>query len=178
MKMTEISREYAEALFAVACEENAKDKYNEDLKKILNVFNENPDYMEFLVCPGIPLSERINAIDEAFSGNFPQYIVMFMQLLCEKGRIKLFSQCVAEFIKLVDASKNITVAKITSAVELTQDEKENIRRKLEKSLKKGVITECIVDPTIMGGIIIETEGRVIDGSLRKSLHEVKEVIGR
>ena len=176
--MTEICREYAEALFAIACEENEKEKYTKDLKSILEALNENPEYMEFLVCPGIPLSERLNAIDEAFSGSFPQYIVMFMQLLCEKGRIKLFGQCVGEFIKLVDASDNIAVVKITSAVELTQAEVDNIRRKLEKSLKKGIITECIVDASIMGGIIIETEGRIIDGSLRKSLHEVKEVIGR
>ncbi|MDD6060546.1 MAG: ATP synthase F1 subunit delta [Ruminococcus sp.] len=176
--MTEICREYAEALFAIACEENEKEKYTEDLKTILEAFNENPEYMEFLLCPGIPLSERLNAVEEAFSGRFPQYIVMFMQLLCEKGRIRLFGQCVGEFIKLVDASENIAVVRVTSAVELTQEEVENIRKKLEKFLKKGVITECIIDASIMGGIIIETDGRIIDGSLRKSLREVKEVIGR
>lgn len=176
--MTEISREYAEALFEIACEENAVDEYAEHLRNILEVFNENPEYMEFLICPGVPLSERLAAVEETFSKAFPQYIVMFLQLLCEKGRIKLFSQCAGEFFKLLDASHNVAIAKITSAVALTQEEKDSIRKKLEKSLKKGVVTECVVDPAIMGGIIIETEGRIIDGSLRKSLHEVKEVIGR
>ena len=51
--MTEISREYAEALFEIACEENARDEYAEHLRNILEVFNENPEYMEFLICPGI-----------------------------------------------------------------------------------------------------------------------------
>ena len=70
--MTEISREYAEALFEIACEENARDEYAEHLRNILEVFNENPEYMEFLICPGVPLSERLAAVEEAFSKAFPQ----------------------------------------------------------------------------------------------------------
>lgn len=176
--MTEISREYAEALYAIACEENSKKEYIAALEQISAVFGDNPEYTEFLVCPGIPLSERQKALEEAFTGRVPQYIVMFLLLLCEKGRIQLFNQCLAEYRKLVDASENVAVARITSAVELTQAEKDGIRTKLEKVMKKSIITECFVDPAVMGGVIIETEGRIIDGSLRRSLQEVKEVIGR
>lgn len=176
--MTEISREYAEALYAIACEEDSKKDYISALELISTVFGENPEYTEFLVCPGIPLSERLKAVEDAFTDRVPQYIVMFLLLLCEKGRIQLFNQCFAEYRKLVDASENVAIARITSAVELTQAEKDGIKAKLEKVMKKTIITECIVDPAVMGGIIIETEGRVIDGSLRRSLHEVKEVIGR
>lgn len=178
MMMTEISREYAEALYAIACEENAPKEYLEALELVSAVFRENPEYMEFLLCPGIHLSERVKALEEAFSNAVPQYVTMFMQLLCEKGRIKLFDSCCAEYRKLVDASENVSVARVTSAVKLTEAETEGIRRKLEKTMKKTIILECVVDPAIMGGIVIETESRIIDGSLRRSLHDVKEVIGR
>ncbi len=176
--MTEISREYAEALFAIACEENSKKEYLSALEMISAVFRENPEYTEFLLCPGIPLSERLKAAEDAFTDRVPQYVVMFLLLLCEKGRIQLFSQCLSEYRKLVDVSENVAVARITSAVELTQAEIDGIKNKLEKTMKKSIITECIVDPSVMGGVIIETEGRIIDGSLRRSLLEVKEVIGR
>lgn len=176
--MTEMSKEYAEALFALACEENAKKDYSSALENVMDAFREAPEYMDFLVCPGIPLSERISAVEEAFSGSVPEYIIHFLQLLCEKGRIQLLSECVKEYNKLVDASENICVAKVTSAVELTEDEKKRIQQKLEKMSGQSVIMECITDPAIMGGVIIETEGRVIDGSLRRHLHEVKDVIGR
>lgn len=178
MTMTEIIREYAEALYEIACEENSRKEYAKTLEMLSAAFGENPEYIEFLICPGIPLSERLKAVEDAFAGRVPEYIVMFIQLLCEKGRIQLFSQCVADYVKLVDASENIAVAKITSAVKLTQSEMDGIRLKLEKLIKKRIVMECITDPSIMGGVIIETEGRIIDGSLRRSLHEVKEVIGR
>ena len=45
-------------------------------------------------------------------------------------------------------------------------------------MKKQIILECVVDTSILGGVVIEAEGRIIDGSLRKSLQEVKEVIGK
>lgn len=176
--MTEMSKEYAEALFALACEENAKKEYSHALENVMVAFRETPEYMDFLVCPGIPLSERISAVEEAFSEHLPRYIVHFLQLLCEKGCIQLLGDCAKEYLKLVDASENICVAKVTSAVELTEDEKKRIQQKLEKMSGQSVIMECITDSAIMGGVIIETEGRVIDGSLRRHLHEVKDVIGR
>lgn len=176
--MNDMSREYAEALFAIACEENAKKEYSAALDKVMGAFSENPEYMDLLICPSIPLSERISAVEEAFSGSVPEYIVYFLQLLCEKGRIQLLDNCVKEYLRLVDASEHVSVAKVTSAVELTDSEKKRLQEKLEKISGQSVIMERITDPTIMGGIIIETEGRVIDGSLRKRLQEVKDVIGR
>lgn len=176
--MTEIIREYAEALYAIAREEKAEIEYGRALKMLSDAFENNQEYMDFLICPGIPLSERTQAIESAFTGKVPEYVVVFLQLLCEKGRIKFFSRCVEEYSKLVDASKNIATARVTSAVALTQPEKDGIRNKLEKMMKKQIILECVVDTSILGGVVIEAEGRIIDGSLRKSLQEVKEVIGK
>lgn len=176
--MTETSKEYAEALFAVACEENAKKEYAQALEKISEAFRETPEYMDFLVCPGIPASERISAIEEAFSGAVPEYVVCFLQLLCEKRRIQLFDSCVREYNKLLDASEHVATVRVTSAVELTDSEKLRLCQKLEKISGHSVVMECIIDSSLMGGVVIETEGRVIDGSLRRRLHEVKDVIGR
>lgn len=176
--MNDVILEYAEALFAVACEENSKDEYAQALESVKNGFEENPEYMEFLLCPGIPMSERLSAIEEAFTGKLPEYIVYFLQLLCEKGRIQWLSDCVKEYNALVYASENVAGAVVTTAVELTQSEKERIKTKLEKMLGKSVEIECVTDPSVMGGVLIETEGRVIDGSLRRRLNEVKDVIGR
>lgn len=176
MTKTETSREYAEALFTIACEENAKQAYKNALNTVNNVFNENTEYMEYLICPAIPMSERLTALDEAFAGNIPDYILYFLKILCEKRRISLLADCIKEYKELYDASEHTSVAKITSAIELTEEQKKRLELKLEKLIKKNIIMEYIIDPKIMGGISIETEGRVIDGSLRRCLQEVKDVI--
>ncbi|MBE6862439.1 MAG: ATP synthase F1 subunit delta [Ruminococcus sp.] len=176
--MNEMGREYAEALFAIACEENSKNEYAQALNTVSEAFAEAPEYMDLLICPSVPVTERISALEEAFSGQIPEHVLHFLMLLCEKGRMRLLGSCIKEYGKLLDASDNTAETKVTSAVELTDDEKKRIVQKLEKLLGKSVVAEYITDPSIMGGVVIETEGRVIDGSLRRHLHEVKEVIGR
>lgn len=176
--MTVMSKEYAGALFAIAREEASVREYSEALDEISALFEENSEYMELLVCPAIPLSERKQALKEAFSGRVPEYILYFLLLLWEKGRLRLFGECVKEYRRLAEASENAAAAKVTSAVELTQSEKDRIVRRLEKLSGKSVVIEYITDPEIMGGVIIETEGRVIDGSLRRHLQQAKEVIGK
>ncbi len=176
--MNDMSREYAEALFSIACEENTKKEYSAALEMVMEALQETPEYMDFLICPSIPMSERISAVEEAFSGIVPVYIVCFLQLLCEKRHIRLLEECVKEYLRLVDSSEHISWAKVISAVELTDGEKKRLQEKLEKISGQSVIMKFSTDPAIMGGVIIETEGRVIDGSLRRRLQEVKDVIGR
>jgi len=174
--MTEISKEYGTALFMLACETDSKKEFGASLEAVAQAFRENPGYMEFLASPSIPKSERLAAIGEAFGGSCPQEIVSYVQLLCEKGRISCFFESAEEYMSLLDASEHVQTAKVTSAVELTADEKEALKKKLEELNKCTINMEYFIDESLLGGIIVETDGRIIDGSLRKSLRDIKEVI--
>ena len=86
--MMQTEREYAEALFSLAAEENSVAEYLDALLTVKELVAENPDYIELLASPAIPMSERLAAIDEAFDGRMPEYVVSFIRLLCENGRIR------------------------------------------------------------------------------------------
>lgn len=172
------SKEYGEALFALAAECNACDEYNEALDTVTDVFKENPEYADFLASPAIPKAERLDALNTAFSGHVPEHIVSFLSILCERGRIREFRECVKEYKALFDASKNISLAKVVSAAPLTESQKEKLQIKLEKLSGHTVVLDCSVDKSLLGGLIIETDGKTIDGTLKRRLYEVKEVISR
>ena len=61
--MIQTEREYAEALFTLAAEENATQEFLDSLGMLRQLFDENPDYAEFLNSPAIALSERLASID-------------------------------------------------------------------------------------------------------------------
>ena len=103
-------------------------------------------------------------------------MLYYLKLLCEKGRITYFLESVDEYKALLDASEHISNAKIISAVELTESEKKKLIAKLELINKGKVAAEYFVDSTLLGGLIVEVDGRVMDGSLRHRLQEVKEVM--
>lgn len=173
-----MSKEYGTALFMLAKENGAENEYADALETVLTAFHQNPDYINFLASPSIPKQERIDAVEQAFGISVPEHIVSFIKLLCERGRIFEFNDCVKEYKKLLDISKHISVAQVTSSIELTVQEKEKLQQKLEKISGHSVVLECSVDKSLLGGIIIEMDGKIIDGSLQRRLHEVKDVISR
>lgn len=174
--MTEISKEYGTAMFMLACEKNLKEEYASALEEINIAFEENPEYPIFLASLSIPLSEKLNAIEEVFSEKVPTDVVSYVQLLCEKGRIKFFGDSVKEYRKLFDESKRVSKAKVISATELLENEKEALKKKLEKVNNTSVEMEYFVDESLIGGVVVEIDGRIMDGSLRSRLHDIKEVI--
>ncbi len=176
--MTETSKEYAEALFALAAEENKLDEVKKDLGVVLSQFRENPAYADFLACPNIPVNERLGAIDEAFGDAVCEYVISFLKILCQKGSIHSVYKIILDFDDLYKASKGIATARVISAVALKADEKEKLKAKLEKLCGKQVVMECIRSSSVIGGIIVYVDGRVLDGSLKRRLHDIKEVIDK
>lgn len=174
--MTEIGKEYGAALFMLACEEHARETYGESLKLIKGIFKEEPDYAELLSSPGISLQERLHVIDVAFSDKVPEHILSFIKLLSEKGRISCLMDAIEEYEALLDASRHVYNARVTSAVALTEDEKRSLVGKLEKMSKGTVLAEYFVDEALLGGLIVEMDGKIMDGSLRHRLVEMKEVM--
>ncbi len=174
--MRQTDREYAEALFCLCVEEDICESALADMKNVREVFCENPEYSLLLASPAIPLSERLAAIDEAFSGRICEYCVYFLKLLCEKGRIHILLDAIDEFENLCTAYFGRITAYITSAVELTEEQKSALVEKLEKANKKIIVPVYKVDPAIMGGLLVEMDGRVYDGTLKSRLRDVKEVM--
>jgi F-type H+-transporting ATPase subunit delta len=174
--MAQISKEYAEALFALACEEGKETEFLTALEEIGKIFEDQPDYAELLSSPGIPLGERLSAAEAVLDGLVPEYVSSWTQLLCEKGRIGYFSECVKEYRALLSAKNAVITAKVSSAVPLTEEEAKALKQKLEKISGQTVLLDCTVDPSLLGGVTVEMNGRVMDGSLRHRLRAVKEVM--
>ena len=170
-----ISTEYAEALFEIALEEGKTEEYYKELCLINNLFLDNPEYVAILVAPGIDECEKLDLVDKAF-GTASEIILNFIKILVSKGRISLIHTCFEEYERLFNASRKTLVVTVISVQELTSEEKQKITAKLEKKYGCKVELVCEIDESILGGIIIKTEDAVIDGSLKKKLRDVKEVI--
>ena len=174
--MKEISKQYAEAIFELACEGGTEDAVMEALESAARLFEQNPEYMELLSSPAVPLTERLAIVEGTFSGRLPEMVVSLLGLMCEKGRIGAFPTCVEEYRRLLDVRRSVVMARVISAVPVTEGEKAALKQKLENKCGGTVELSCEVDAAIMGGLIVEMQGAVMDGSLRQRLREVKDVM--
>ena len=176
--MSDVSNEYAKALFMLGAETGNGKEYRDGLGTVLEVFENNPQYPEFLSTFAIPLDERLNALETAFSGAVPRDVLSFLKLLCEKKHIGEFAQCVEQYNAMYDEICKVSKAVVTSAVELRDDEKTSLEKKLEKISGNKILVEYTVDKSIIGGLIVEMDGKIMDSSLRKHLKDVKDVISK
>lgn len=171
-----ISHEYAEALFLLSCEEKNEEKYLFDLRMVKDILDNESEYVELLHSPAIPKEEKIELIEQAFTGRVNEHVVSFLKLMCENNRIEYLYSCFDVYEKLYNQVKRVIVANVTSALELNEDEKAKLKEKLEKKFGYKVELICQIDEKIIGGIIIKTDDAIMDGSLKRKMHDVKEVI--
>lgn len=174
--MNNIGKEYGTAMFALACESSAQDKYADALALVRDAFEREPEYGEFLSSPSVSLGDRLSTLDVAFADKVPEDVLSFLKLLCEKRRMFCLAEAIKEYMLLLDASRHVSLAKVTSAIELTDAEKQKLMTKLEAVCGGKVNAEYSVDAALLGGLIVEIDGKVMDGTLRQRLRDVKEVM--
>ena len=121
MKTT--GREYALALFETAYESGNIDDVRNNIRSLKRLLKEMPDYIEFLSNPGIPKSERMEALSEAFEGKVDDVLYSFLAVMTERSDMGSFFDAYKEFEHMYEDFKKFTYAEITSAVELTDEEK-------------------------------------------------------
>lgn len=173
---TELSREYAEALFALAAERDQTKEYLEALDTAATLLADNPDYVELLSCPAISKDERDGLLEQTFGQILPEQVLAFIQLLCAHGRIRSLSDCIAEYRLLYQTAVAMSTAEVVSAVPLTESEKAKLADTLSARFGRTVTLTCTVDESLLGGMVVRVDGKVLDGSLRSRLHAVKEVM--
>lgn len=176
--MNNVAQEYGTALFMLASEENKVSVYREGLSVFKRAFNDEPDYMTFICSPSIPLTQRLESITTVFADSVEENVLNFLLLLCEKNRLDCFYDAEETFEALFDESQRTINIRVKSAVALSDDQKTRLEAKLEQKYNHKVDTQYIIDTTLLGGVIVEADDTVIDGSLRHRIGQIKEVIGR
>ena len=81
-----------------------------------------------------------------------------------------------EYESLRQWASNSVVAVVKTAVELTDSQKQGLIKNLEKRSGKSVTLECVVDSAVIGGIVVELDGELLDGSVKNNLKRVRDVI--
>ncbi len=174
--MTQIAKEYAEALFSLATETQSEQAVGEALALVARCFADEPDYTVLLSSPRLSRQEREALLVRAFGAAVPETVLSFVCLLCRAGHIDRLQECAAEYDSLYRLRSRTVRADIISAVPLTEAEKTALLEKLQKKSGCTVTAAYTVDPALLGGLVVRMGDTLIDGSLKQQLKEMKEVI--
>ncbi len=174
--MTETSRSYAEAMFSLATETTSVPATLEALTFARDELYNTEGALELLASPAIAKDERQAVLEKAFEGRLPQHVLNLLCVMVDHGCIRELDDCVKAFRELHDAALKLSTAQVTSAVPLTKAEEAELAAQLTKKLGRTIRLTCDVDASLLGGMIVRVDGKVIDGSLRHKLQQIKEVM--
>lgn len=174
-----VSKTYGQALFELALEENALEQILEEEAFVKEVFAENEDLVTLLNHPKISKDEKIQVVENIFKSKISDTMVGFLVTVVTKERYDELNNIFQYLEEKVKEYKNIGVVSVTTAVELTEEQKVQLtNRLLEVTSFKQLEFNYEVNPDIIGGMILRIGDRVVDSSIRTEIDQMAKSLSK
>ena len=171
------ARRYAQALFLIAEENGDQDQWLADLE-VLASSSRNPDFIAFIDSPKIENVKKIEVLKEAFSKSISDLALNLVSLLATRNFVASLSSIADAFQELVDSEKGVERAEIVSAVKLTDGQEKGVVDKLTQMVGKELSVTTYVDESILGGYLARVGDRLLDGSVKTQLEDMRRELLR
>ncbi len=172
------AKRYAQAIYGMAAAQEpsrvdaALDRWTADLR-VIGESLDNREFKAFLSHAKVPLKRKAAAIAEALGGVTPTARNL-LSLMVSKGLVEQAGQVEDEYRRLLDRRRGIERVKVHSAIPLEEPERRGIVGFVERMTGGRVALDARVDPSILGGLVIQVGDKLMDGSAKSKLESLKE----
>ncbi len=169
---SEIADPYAQALMALAQEQSLADRFGQDASALLELMSSSDDLQPFLANPLMGVEAKKGVLQQLGNEYHPLF-VNFLKLVVDKGRIVFLSAVLKTYQSLLRQLNQAVLAEVTAAVDLTDDQQASLRNQvIAMTSAKQVDLSITVDPSLLGGVIIQVGSQVVDASLKGQLRRL------
>jgi F-type H+-transporting ATPase subunit delta len=169
MLSSQLASRYAQAIYELAAEQQELDAVEEQLSLVEKTLSSVPELGSLLYHPQVPVAAKKDTIAKVFGQQLSVHVRNFLMVLIDKRRETALPAIVKEFKVLANAARNITEAEITTAMPLSDSERQALSAKLSAVTGKRVTLLAKVDQRIVGGVIVKIGDKLIDGSVVRQL---------
>ena len=161
-----IATPYAEALLQVAESRNETDTVAEQARELLALWNESSELRAAMGSPVLEPEAKKAALAKLFADQLTPSVQNLLKLLADRQRIAVLDAVLIRFLDLYRQLRGITLAQVTSATVLSDEQQEQLNAKvLAIAGTQDVEFDLKVDPALIGGFVVSMGSRVIDASL-------------
>ncbi len=163
---------YAQAVFSLGKERGTLDVWQSDLTDLATLTGDSR-VSSYLSNPSITADTKLATLEASLPSTVQPELRNLAKLLVVRNRTNLIPQIREIFEDQVRAERGITVAQVTTAEPLTDDEEALVREKLVALTGNTIEITSTIDPDIIGGIVVRIGDQVIDGSVRNKLERMR-----
>ncbi len=164
-----VGKRYARALFEVTRERGSIDKVESELKSVVDAIDQNAELTQILAHPQIAAEAKKQLVADLFQAHVAAETLNFLQVLIDNNRDSDLAGIVSEYVQLANEERGIADAVVTTAKALNEEEKAQLVETFGKLLNKTLRVQTVVDPAILGGVVVRIGDRLYDGSIKSKL---------
>lgn len=169
-----LDRRYAKALYDVAISKDRVNKYIQDLTAIVETIEESPEVKQVIRHPEISIKEKKNFFIKLYKGKIDEDLLTFLLILVEKDRILFLKEKLAELKKIDLEERGSIIAQVQTVQPLKDYQRKALQEKLMNQYHKQVELREVIDPELLGGIVIKIGDDLIDGSVRSTVDDLRQ----
>ena len=169
-----VAARYAEALFASAKAQRRLDETLEQMSLLGWLLREQLLLREFLFNPDVEPGDKVGVLERALKGGWSDLVRAFVRMVLEMNRAETLPGIVEALREAVDRDQGRLRVTVRSAHALPEATLKRLRDRLERRERKTIQLETRVDPELLGGLQVQLDHRLIDGSVRRALDELRD----
>jgi len=173
MLVTRLGRRYAKSLLELSIEMGKLEEVKKDIDHLVAVIEESRDFRLFVQSPVVNADIKIKTFEKLFKESFQELTFNFIQIITRKGREGHLASIAQGFQEQYNKHKGIEKAVVTTAQALSDQQKEELKQKLNKAVGKDIIIEEKIDDSIIGGMTLRVGDRQYNGSIAHQLKMLK-----
>ena len=172
MKAPEVVQRYAGTLLDAAAETQVFAPVHQDVERLLATLNASAELVSFLSDRLIGEDVKGRVIEQLFTEKVQDLTLNFLLLLARRRRVGLLPEVLNACMELFDERAGVIIAEVRSAVELDEEQAENLRASLAAYTGKEIRLHCRIDKKVRGGLVAQVGDTVFDGSLTTHLQRL------
>jgi len=176
--VSKVAEPYAEALLGLATSNDTLKETTNDMNIVSQFLANSSDLKKFLSSPLITKEAKKNVLKDILGEQIGANTLKFLLLLVDRSRVAVLDEIAQKFLELSYKQESIAIAKVTSSVQLSAQQQQNIAEKLKLILgAKQIKLALKVDPQLIGGFTVEIGSNLIDTSIRGQLRKISSLLG-
>lgn len=172
-----LAARYAGALYELADEAKTMDEVASDLQSLKAMFADSSDFRRLIRSPVMRRDDQERAITALAGKSGAQTLTSnFLRLLARNRRLFVLDEIVDAFLAILAERRGEGWAKVSSAHALSDDQMARLETSLRDVAGAKVTLETSVDPSLLGGLVVQLGSRMYDSSLRTKLQRLQHAM--
>jgi F-type H+-transporting ATPase subunit delta len=175
--MEEIAVVYSRSLFEAALDADKPDVIREQLGEFADALDANRELQVFFFSPYFSTQEKKDGLQRLIDGADPLFL-NFLELLVENHRMPVIFRVRRGYDSLWESHNRLLPVEVTSAIELDEQTVRGIGDRIAEQTGRRIELSSIVEPDILGGIVVRVGNQVLDASIRNRLDSLRKQVVR